>query len=110
MNLYAIKCSCGAITIMNIEGEENFSNSMRPVTFKKLLRNKGYRFSWLEKSYCCDHCINKWGIDLCGCGSGEKLGKCSNKYSQCKNKEAAQFLFVRSLNSVEAMFSRGSFA
>lgn len=44
----------------------------------------------MEESCHCDHCINGWGIDLCGCGSGEKIGKCHNKFFECKNNLPAQ--------------------
>lgn len=31
----------------------------------------------------CDHCVNKWGIDLCGCGSGETPEKCDGGFNEC---------------------------
>lgn len=67
------KCTCGAITI---NFENGASNSMYPKTAKKLgldLR----KYKRLKPTYCCDHCVNHWGIDLCECGSGEEVGKCS---------------------------------
>ena len=27
--------------------------------------------------YACDHCINHYGLDICSCGSGKAVGKCS---------------------------------
>jgi hypothetical protein len=73
------KCACGAITIFFTNGA---SNSMRPATAKNLgidLRH----YKRLTPTCCCDHCVNHWGIDLCECGSGEKVGKCS-----CGSKKA----------------------
>lgn len=73
------KCQCGAITITFADGS---TNSMSNSTHKKLgidLR-KIRRIAVLTS--CCNHCVNHWGIDLCECGSGEKVGKCpcgSNK-------------------------------
>ena len=67
------KCECGAITINFDNGA---SNSMYQKTAKKIgldLR----KYKRLTKTYCCNHCVNHWGIDLCECGSGEEVGKCS---------------------------------
>lgn len=46
--------------------------------------------TWLHQSYCCDHCVNHWGIDLCGCGSGQKVGKC-----ECGSQKAHDILGVK---------------
>ena len=32
----------------------------------------------------CNYCVNHWGIDLCGCGSGEKFGECDYGFPECK--------------------------
>lgn len=67
------KCECGAITINFDNGA---SNSMYQKTAKKIgldLR----KYKRLTTTYCCDHCVNHWGLDLCECGSGEEVGKCS---------------------------------
>ena len=70
---YATKCDCGAITI----DSENKSGSisMRPTLFKKIRKQFNLKFEWLNKYYCCNHCVNHWGIDICSCGSGEKSRK-----------------------------------
>lgn len=80
------KCrGCGAVTITFSDGAVN---SMRPVD-----ANKHFGHVHIDnKVGCCDYCVNKWGIDLCGCGSGEKVGKCDNGYSECRRKEPAQIL------------------
>lgn len=31
----------------------------------------------------CNHCVNHWGVDLCGCGSGAYLGECENDLPEC---------------------------
>lgn len=33
--------------------------------------------------YSCDYCVNKYGTDLCGCGSGRKWGTCTEDYDEC---------------------------
>lgn len=72
------KCQCGAITLYF---ENGASNSMYQDTFDSL----GIDLTGVEKytdTYYCDHCVNHWGIDLCECGSGMRVGECdcgSNK-------------------------------
>lgn len=66
------KCQCGAVTVFF---ENGASNSMFQETFNKLNMDVGDAES-LPNSYCCDHCVNHWGIDLCECGSGERVGEC----------------------------------
>lgn len=67
------RCNCGAITVW-FEGNR-IGNAMYQDTFDKL----GLDLSGAEQlpnSYCCDYCVNHWGIDLCECGSGERVGEC----------------------------------
>ena len=70
------KCQCGAIALTFANGA---TNHMKMSTYRKLKA----RYTWdLRKAkrypttYCCDHCVNHYGIDLCECGSGETVGKC----------------------------------
>ena len=66
------RCQCGAITL---QFENGATNSMFESTRKKLkLSLRGVKGQ--TTTYCCNHCVNHWGIDLCECGSGEKVGKC----------------------------------
>lgn len=65
------------------------SNSMFWETFEKLDLDTGDA-TWLHQSYCCDHCVNHWGIGLCGCGSGQKVGKC-----ECGSQKAHDILGVK---------------
>jgi hypothetical protein len=71
------KCECGAITV-SIDG---IDYSMRPATFKKTFGKTPPRKATL---YNCNHCVNHWGTDLCGCGSGRKFGKCDMHLSECR--------------------------
>ena len=80
-------CSCGAVTIYF---EDGASNSMYKSTKKKLgidLR----KYKKLTNTYCCDHCVNHWGIDLCECGSGERVGKCSCGSQNAHDEFGAKF-------------------
>lgn len=68
------RCNCGAITVW-FEGDSKCGNSMYQDTFDKLgLSLEGAEE--LPQSYCCNHCVNHYGIDLCECGSGERVGEC----------------------------------
>ena len=79
----ARKCSCGAITVIDEDGEDY---SMPEEVYYKL-----YSEVEIIGSYGgCNYCVNHWGIDLCGCGSGEKVGECDNDYEECRNHQHAQ--------------------
>lgn len=75
------KCDCGAITIYTDElsyscKQENLKKFFPGIDLRKIER--------YQKSYCCDHCVNHYGLDLCGCGSGEPFGECDNDLEECK--------------------------
>ncbi len=70
------KCQCGAVTV-EIDGEYY---SMPLKLFRQKFPNVRVPS---KKLYNCDYCVNHWGVDLCGCGSGEKFGKCKNGYPEC---------------------------
>jgi hypothetical protein len=72
---YIQKCKYGAVTIRFDNGA---SNSMFWETFEKLDLDTGDA-TWLHQSYCCNHCVNHWGIDLCECGSGARVGECGSQ-------------------------------
>lgn len=75
------KCSCGAITIFT----ENESYSCKQENMRKFFPDIDLRtISRYQESFCCDHCVNHYGLDLCGCGSGEDFGKCENDLEECK--------------------------
>ena len=85
-NLTATKCNCGAVTVFG----KDFTNSMTLKDFKKHFN--GQLSISKQNMGACDYCCNKWGIDLCGCGSGEKVGKCTGGHSECRSKTPAQEL------------------
>ncbi len=76
------KCSCGAITLFMENGEaysckqKNLRKFFPSIDLRKIER--------LPESYCCNHCVNHYGLDLCGCGSGEEFGKCDEGFDSCK--------------------------
>ena len=71
------KCNCKAITIYFENGESvSFKNrSALKVDLRKMKR--------LKTTYCCDHCVNHYGLDLCACGSGEPFEKCKEGFPEC---------------------------
>ena len=87
------KCSCGAITLWF---ENGASNSMFIETFETLNIDLSHAQEY-QTSYCCDHCVNHWGIDLCKCGSGERVGECD-----CGSNNAHDTLGVK-FDSFEAL-------
>ena len=77
----ATACQCGAITVTMPTGD---CYSMNKEDFDKYVPEA---FSGdVEQDFCnCNYCVNHWGLDLCGCGSGEKFGECQEKYPECKS-------------------------
>lgn len=75
------KCDCGAVTVFT-DGlnysckQENLKRFFPGIDLRKIQR--------YQKSYCCDHCVNRYGLDLCGCGSGEIFGECDAGFDECK--------------------------
>lgn len=67
------KCNCGAVTLFFNDGTDS---SMRQETLDRMGIDLS-KVPELQQSYCCNHCVNHWGIDLCECGSGEKVDECS---------------------------------
>ena len=75
-------CECGAVTLYTDEGvysvmRKNLKNFLPNLDLRTL---KGKR---LQETYCCNHCTNHYGLDLCGCGSGELFGECENGLEEC---------------------------
>ena len=85
MKIFAKRCSCGAITV----SFDNNQWSMPENIFNKLFPDIPIE---PDEFGCCDYCVNHWGLDLCGCGSGEKVGECENNFYECKNKIPSQIL------------------
>ena len=74
-------CACGAVTLFTANGE-SYSCSLK--NRKQYLPDLDLRMLHkLQDSYCCDHCVNHYGMDLCACGSGAEVGQCDNAFSEC---------------------------
>jgi hypothetical protein len=72
----ATKCQCGAVTV-TIDGK---SYSMRPATFRKIFGKRPPRkVQW----WSCDHCANRYGVDICARGSGKPYDKCDGGFKSC---------------------------
>jgi len=78
------KCSCGAVTF-EYRGD---SYSCSEEYFLKHFPNE--ELPGEVQFYSCNRCINNWGLDLCGCGSGEPFGECEEDLLECS--EPAQVL------------------
>jgi hypothetical protein len=102
MSLLATRCQCGAVSV---EGPD-FENSM---TFETFLREFPNVVLTTHIYSSCNHCVNHWGIDLCGCGSEQPVGECDGEYDACRNKTAYQEKGCMTESSVAAMISRGEF-
>jgi len=75
---HAMVCSCGAVTIT--VGGKNYS--MSEDTWKA----DGQQDPQLldaQQVWGCDHCVNRWGIDICACGSGERPDECAEGFEDC---------------------------
>ena len=77
--MWYAKCNCGAITFQTLEGTYScklnyFHKHFPNVDLRKC--KKVYKDSTVVTTYCCDHCVNGYGLDLCSCGSKEKVGHC----------------------------------
>jgi len=100
----ASRCSCGAITIMNIDGDPELNFSMSAETFAADFQHLALR--WLPVCCChCNHCVNHWGIDLCACGSGEAPEKCTEELNECG--QPYQEAFEHQPDLMEIMLKRG---
>lgn len=87
-------CQCGAITLYT---EDGTTYSVQRKHLKKyvpgidLLRIRKLK----QESYSCDWCVNHYGLDLCGCGSGEPFGKCDNGFKECDRPMQKLFGYSR---------------
>jgi hypothetical protein len=68
-------CECGAVTLFFENGE---NNSVKRSNLKKFgLTLRGAKK--IQDYYCCNHCTNHYGLDICECGSGKAPKKCCHK-------------------------------
>jgi hypothetical protein len=70
--VFVYKCTCGATTLTFEDKEYYLLNENIPKFFPDL--NLSDIPS--QETFACNHCVNRWGLDLCGCGSGEKVEEC----------------------------------
>ena len=82
-------CQCEAVTITFENGATNSMPEQEAQKYVSDLQDK------TPTVIHCDYCVNKWGTDLCGCGSGEKVGECDNDYHECINNIPAQTLYIK---------------
>ena len=78
-------CKCGAV-IMSRQYENYFCHSGRlSLVFPlELAERIGEIAATLIPEFnTCNHCVNHYGLDLCGCGSGQAFGNCENEYDEC---------------------------
>ena len=74
-------CQCGAITLY---AENDIRYSCKAENLRKFFPTLDLRkMDEEQETIMCDHCINNYGLDLCGCGSGKEYGKCDNGYDSC---------------------------
>lgn len=75
------RCECGAITILAAGGADY---SVSKTNFRRFFPTLDLtRITRYKKTCNCNHCVNHYGLDLCGCGSGEEFGKCTNGLEEC---------------------------
>ena len=72
------KCACGAVTV-TINGS---NYSMAEERFVKEF-DAPEMLAEAHTVCNCDHCCNRWGIDLCACGSGEGIEECDDGLECC---------------------------
>ena len=83
-------CECGAVSITIFDDRTYHCRKENIPTFfnfdfgdleQNCIENGGeiHRLEY----YCCDHCVNHYGLDLCGCGSGEDYGNCNYDFDEC---------------------------
>lgn len=75
------RCSCGAITLTTDEGEHSCVEKNRKKFFPGLDLRKLKHY---KDTFCCNHCVNRYGLDLCGCGSGKPFGECDAGLDACE--------------------------
>ena len=96
--IFYSKCSCGSINVETETGsyfclEKDKKKYFPELDFRKLKAVKNE-----HTFYNCDYCVNHYGLDLCSCGSGEKVGECEcgstkpmqvvGEYSRCTADDA----------------------
>lgn len=78
-------CECGAVTITIDNSDYSMPKEMfekKSGSLEDALENTPKQ-NEVQKFFNCNYCVNGWGIDLCACGSGEKVGECDNDLDDC---------------------------
>lgn len=88
------KCVCGAVTIY-------FDDDTRNHIKQRQLKNYGIDLRKIKRINKqdfgnCDYCVNHWGVDLCSCGSGQKINKCS-----CGSNTASEIFGVPTKRTIK---------
>lgn len=96
------KCICGAITMQTSVGtysceQKDFHKHFPNVDLRKCRKVVG------NETYCCDYCVNGYGLDLCSCGSREKFTDCD-----CGSKKPMQIYGLYERVVAENLWGRRS--
>lgn len=87
-------CECGAVTVFSDRNQENYS--CRQENFSRFFPDiKLEDLKQVSTSHICNHCVNHYGLDLCGCGSGAFFGECNENLDECRKPMQAIDLYVR---------------
>jgi len=80
------RCSCGAytVTINGVDYSVHKRNFQKYFSVDKELFQKYIKKIISGEFYGCNWCVNSWGLDLYGCGSGELFKKCDNHHKTCR--------------------------
>lgn len=76
------ECNCGAVTLYFTNGHNNSVLKSNLEKFGIVIPQSCEK---LHDTYCCNHCVNHYGIDLCACGSGESPEECKAGFDECGN-------------------------
>ena len=99
------RCACGAITVYMPNGATYSCKAWRkPLLMANVDLRSAKR---LPDTYCCDHCVNHYGLDLCGCGCGETVGHCINPGLHGSNLPMQVFEGRQRITGAMALTARG---
>lgn len=78
-------CSCGAVTITMDGNDYSMPKEMFEEKYGSLDNSSELpdQVKDIQEYFQCNYCVNGWGLDLCACGSGEKMDECDNEHDCC---------------------------